>query len=579
MVKKLFRIMLPSQILSSIAMAVCMQIDNIMIGRYIGVEALSAYGLVTPLLFILTAIAGLIAAGVSALCARLAGKNDKDGICNNYSSTIVLCLILSVVFTTALLLLAGPVADFLGASVEAGTLSHAVSYIKGYAVGLPFYFFLQAFMSYLQISGKRRRVSTAILAMVAADIICDILAGVLSLGMFGMAAATSISEFAAFLCCLGFFLRKDSDYKFSIKKFSFKEIFNVLETGASLAVNQACFTVLVYIVNKLLLTYGGTNAVAAYSVISSVSTFCFTLSNGVGGVTQILSGVFYGEEDKKGLCETLSTALKYVLVMTVIAAILVFIFSKSIVILFIGEGSEAVPVAVKGLCFYIASIIPCGVSAVFKSLYQGENKVLMSVIITAVQNLVAPSLFMLGLSSFFGLTGIWCGFFAGEIIAMLVYLLTALIKNKKISIESCLLAPKGFGVSNDRILDLTIKKPDDVSVCSEQAGNFCKAFGQNSKTCNYVALCVEEMACETIFNAAFVPGKNSIFVRLVRREDMWVMRISDDCAAYDATNYAKLSEGEDRISHLGVRMIFKMVTDAKYMNRLGFNNLTLFLKA
>ena len=575
--KKLFRILLPSQILSSLAMAVCMQIDNIMIGRFIGVTALSAYGLVTPMLFILTAVVGLLSSGITAISARLAGKNDKKGINLNYTSSIVLCFILSLVITTLLLIFASSAAAFLGADQEQGTLAFAADYITGYAVGLPFYFFMQALMTYLQISGKRKRVCISIIAMMTADIVCDVLAGIFGFGMFGMSLASSISEAAAFFIIVGYFLKRGSEYKLAVKDISFKEMLNVIKTGLPMAINQACFTALVFIVNKLLLKYGGTNAVAAYSVISSVSTFCFILSNGVGGATRILAGVFYGEEDKKALRETLEIAIKYVLIMTAAAAVLVAVFSGSIAVLFMGDDKEAAAAASAGLRWYIASIIPCGLTVVYKNLYQGEGHINMANVITAIENLAAPALAILLLSEIFGLVGIWCGFFVGEIVAALFYLIVARVKNNKLSLESCLLLPKDFGVSDDRILDLLIRKKDDVSECSQKAGDFCRTFSEDRSTCYYISLCVEEMAMETILNTTFSPEKNSIFIRLVCRDDMWVLRICDDGELYDAANYAKLSEAEDELKHLGVRMIFRLVQDAKYMNRLGFNTLTLFL--
>ena len=44
MIKKLFRQMLVTQIVSSMTVTLCMLIDSIMIGRFLGVDAMSAYG-------------------------------------------------------------------------------------------------------------------------------------------------------------------------------------------------------------------------------------------------------------------------------------------------------------------------------------------------------------------------------------------------------------------------------------------------------------------------------------------------------------------------------------------------------
>ena len=48
MIKKLVRQMLLAQILSAMTVSLCLLIDNIMIGRFLGEDALTAYGWPTP---------------------------------------------------------------------------------------------------------------------------------------------------------------------------------------------------------------------------------------------------------------------------------------------------------------------------------------------------------------------------------------------------------------------------------------------------------------------------------------------------------------------------------------------------
>ena len=55
MIRKLLRQMLSAQILSAMTVSLCLLIDSIMIGRFLGVDAMSAYGLSTPLLLMFAA--------------------------------------------------------------------------------------------------------------------------------------------------------------------------------------------------------------------------------------------------------------------------------------------------------------------------------------------------------------------------------------------------------------------------------------------------------------------------------------------------------------------------------------------
>ena len=53
MISKLVRQMLTAQTLSALTVSLCLLIDNIMIGRFLGDSALTAYGLANPVLLVI----------------------------------------------------------------------------------------------------------------------------------------------------------------------------------------------------------------------------------------------------------------------------------------------------------------------------------------------------------------------------------------------------------------------------------------------------------------------------------------------------------------------------------------------
>ena len=56
MIRKLIRQMLTAQILSALTVSLCLLIDNIIIGRYLGVESIAAYQLANPILLMMGAL-------------------------------------------------------------------------------------------------------------------------------------------------------------------------------------------------------------------------------------------------------------------------------------------------------------------------------------------------------------------------------------------------------------------------------------------------------------------------------------------------------------------------------------------
>ena len=91
MTRKLVRQMLAAQILSALTVSVCLLIDNIMIGRYLGLRAIAAYGLANPVLLIIGAIGSMLAAGVQVVCSRSLGRGSQEETNVGYSSTVAAC--------------------------------------------------------------------------------------------------------------------------------------------------------------------------------------------------------------------------------------------------------------------------------------------------------------------------------------------------------------------------------------------------------------------------------------------------------------------------------------------------------
>ena len=115
MIKKLFREMLITQIVSSMTVTLCMLIDSIMIGRFLGVDSVSAYGLATPLLLVFAALGSLISAGVQVLCGKTMGRGDREATNAGFTVSMFLGILISVIGVVLVFALLNPLTRMLGA--------------------------------------------------------------------------------------------------------------------------------------------------------------------------------------------------------------------------------------------------------------------------------------------------------------------------------------------------------------------------------------------------------------------------------------------------------------------------------
>ena len=116
MVKKLVGQMLAAQVLSALTVSLCLLIDNLMIGRFLGEGALSAYGLAGPVLLIIGAMGSMLCAGAQVACGKSLGRGDQAETDIGYSSSVALAALLSLVFTLPVALARVPLSRMLGAN-------------------------------------------------------------------------------------------------------------------------------------------------------------------------------------------------------------------------------------------------------------------------------------------------------------------------------------------------------------------------------------------------------------------------------------------------------------------------------
>ena len=128
--------MLSAQILSALTVSLCLLIDNIMIGRFLGEPALTAYGLSSPVLLVIGAMGSMLCAGAQVACGRSLGRGDQRETNAGYSSAVAVAAIFSLSFLVVVFVLRVPLARLLGAR-KPELLADTSSYMAGFIIGAP----------------------------------------------------------------------------------------------------------------------------------------------------------------------------------------------------------------------------------------------------------------------------------------------------------------------------------------------------------------------------------------------------------------------------------------------------------
>ena len=577
MIRKLVRQMLAAQIVSALTVSLCLLIDNVMIGRFLGVNGLAAYGWANPLLLIIGAVASMLSAGVQVVCSKSLGSGSQEETNKGYSSAVAAALGVSLLLTAAVIIFRDPLATMLGAGSEGEVFKETSDYLAGFVLGAPGSIGALVLVPFMQMAGKSGLLIAAVLGMTAADIGLDLLnVYVFHGGMFGMGLASALSYYVAVLVGLIYFLSSKCVFRFSVKAVTLKKIRELFVGGIPSVFNMVSTVIMVFAVNHILEATDGHDAVAAFSLLMTIGNAANCISTGIGGVSLTLSGILYHEEDRTGLRELLSTLSRASVLLGLTVGAALALGAPVLVGIFLPGESAARQMAVWGLRLFAAGLLPCCLNNALKNAYQGTGRVLLTECISMTEGALLPVLVAFIFSRWTGTSGVWLFFALGEAMTLLliVLLVKRNCKGKRLSVQSFLLLRPDFGVRKEDLLEMNVGTRDEAAEAARRAEQFCLDHGQTVRFSNRISLCVEEMATNTVLYG-FLPGeKHHLSVRVQTKGGQWVLRFRDDCTAFDPIHYVP---GPDRTDAVGIRLVLKMADDIRYTYSLSMNNLMIAL--
>lgn len=274
-------------------------IDRLILGQFVGTNALGAVALTTPLINIMAGMSMLITTGGAALLSISLGEGNKDESSNIYTNMMVTGVVISTIVALVFYFFADGIIHICGADETSALYSDAVLYLKITAFGLMFQLLQSVLSAVIRAEGNLSYAMWIILAGGIANVILDLIAVcVFHTGIAGAAWATVISQGISTLLGLVYFLAKKSLVQWKgIAVCSMRKVLKIAKYGTAPAVLSALSFITGILINNMLRKYGdawapggGDLAISAQSVISTAESLCFTFIWGLNqGTSPILS--------------------------------------------------------------------------------------------------------------------------------------------------------------------------------------------------------------------------------------------------------------------------------------------------
>jgi len=307
--------------------------------------------------------------------------------------------------------------------------------------------------------------------------------------------------------------------------------------------------------------------------------FFWAIPAGMLNVSRMMISVSIGEEDRTTLKNVMMTALFRFIPLQCAVSAFIILMAKPFTLVFFQNQSE--PVFAMTMWGYriLPLCMPFSVWLMHFSCYAlaSERKVLVH-IYSVLDGWIFVSAFTALLIPYFGMNAVYYANVLNGIACMIVVIMYAVIKNKKIpsNLDELMVIPEDFGVDDDHRVEFAVRKMEDVTGTAETAQKFCISKGIDKRRAYFISLAMEEMAGNVVRHGFTMDNKkHNLTARAIVKDDDVILCIKDDCQPFDPVQRQRLADPDDKTTNIGLRMVYSIVKDFSYQNVLGLNVLTI----
>lgn len=337
--------------------------DSIVVGNFVGSNALAAVGSGTVLINLIIAFSQGTAVGAGVVIAQYIGAKHKEKLSEAVHTSVAIALIIGAALSLFGVLFSKTLLIWMKTPKE--VLSESVVYLRIYFAGLIFNVIYNMAAGIMNAAGNSKRSLRYLAYASVTNIILDLLfVGLLKMGIMGAALATDISQLLSGVLSMLFLMRVNEDYKVTLKKIKLhkESAKKIIRVGLPTGLQNTVISISNVLVQSGINGFGAT-AMAGFGAYLKVDGFNIlpVLSFSMAATTFV--GQNYGarkvDRVKKGMWITLGMVTLY----TIVTGALLLTFSHQIIRLFsadtavIAYGADAM----KYFCpfYFVLGILNC----------------------------------------------------------------------------------------------------------------------------------------------------------------------------------------------------------------------------
>lgn len=394
-------------------------VDTIIVGKYVGQDALAAVGASYALttVFVMIAIGG--GTGASVIISQFLGAKENSKMKTAISTAMITFLVTSIVL--GLFGIAANRQILSALHTPDNIMPDATLYLKIYFIGLPFLFMYNILASIFNALGDSKTSLYFLIFSSLLNIVLDLYAvRVLNMGVAGVAIATVIAQGIAAVLSFLVLMKKLKAYEGKGNHFDGEILKKMIIVAIPSIIQQSIVSVGMLLVQSVVNGFGSA-VLAGYTAGMRLESICIVPMISMGNAVSTFTAQNMGADQTERVRKGYRVSYAIIAVFAVIICAVLLLFKHPLVNLFMEEGAtgEAFDTGVSYLSFIAYFFIFIGLKAATDGVLRGAGDVLVFTIANLV-NLAFRVSFAFLMAPVIGVQAVWFAVPIGWIINYII---------------------------------------------------------------------------------------------------------------------------------------------------------------
>lgn len=388
-------------------------VDSMVVGRFVGEDALAAVGSSFPVVFLAVAVAAGLSMGCTVVISQLFGAGQIREMKETISTALISLGGIGLVIMVVGGLAAEPLLKLLGTDPD--ILVDSLSYLQIYFGGAVFLFLYNSLNGIYNALGDSKTPLLFLMISALTNIVLDLLFVIrFNMGVAGVAWATLIAQgicaFFSFIVLIRRLRNMEDDTTGENKKFAYFEATaarRIAKVGIPSMLQQSVVSLSMMMMQGLVNSYGKV-FVAGYTAATKIDSLAMlpnmNFSNAMSSYTAQNIGAGNTDRVKQGY----KASMLMVLIFSVIITLIIFLFGPYLLGLFLEQGAEgsAMSYGLKYMKTVSIFYVLMGVMFVGNGLLRGAGD-MGAFMLSSMSNLIIRVAVAYLLAHFIGSSAIW----------------------------------------------------------------------------------------------------------------------------------------------------------------------------